>query len=77
MLVDWDGTRILAVEPGEYVTIARQTKGKGEWYVGAITDEQPRPQTLKLNFFRSGQRYNATIYADAKDAHWEKNPQPT
>jgi len=72
--VDWDDTRILAAEPGEYVTIARQAKGKDEWYVGAITDEQPRRQNIKLDFLKPGQRYTATIYADGKDAHWEKNP---
>ena len=72
--VDWDDTRILAAEPGEYLTIARQAKGKDEWYLGAITDEQARAQTVKLDFLKPGQRYTATIYADAKDAHWEKNP---
>jgi hypothetical protein len=72
--VDWDDTRVLAAEPGEYVTIARQAKGKNEWCLGAITDEQPRTQTVKLDFLKPGQRYTATIYADAKDAHWEQNP---
>ncbi|GAA4368588.1 glycoside hydrolase family 97 protein [Hymenobacter saemangeumensis] len=72
--VDWDDTRILAAEPGEYVSIARQAKGTDEWYLGAITDEQARSQTLKLDFLKPGQRYTATIYADAPGAHWEKNP---
>jgi hypothetical protein len=72
--VDWDDTRILAAEPGEYITIARQAKGKAEWYLGAITDEQARSQTVKLDFLKPGQRYTATIYADGKGADWEKNP---
>jgi hypothetical protein len=72
--VDWDDTRILAAEPGDYLTIARQAKGKDEWYLGAITDEQARSQTVKLDFLKPGQRYTATIYADGKDADWEKNP---
>ncbi|QIX60543.1 glycoside hydrolase family 97 protein [Hymenobacter sp. BT18] len=72
--VDWDDTRILAAEPGDYITTARKAKGKEEWYVGAITDENARAQTLKLDFLTPGQRYEATIYADGKDASWDKNP---
>ncbi|HEX8659624.1 MAG TPA: glycoside hydrolase family 97 protein [Hymenobacter sp.] len=72
--VDWDDTRILAAEPGDYLTIARQAKGKDEWYLGAITDEQARTQTVKLDFLTPGQRYLATIYADDKGADWETNP---
>jgi hypothetical protein len=72
--VDWDDTRILAAEPGDYLTIARQAKGKDEWYLGAITDEQARTQTVKLNFLTPGQRYLATIYADGQGAGWETNP---
>lgn len=72
--VDWDDTRILAAEPGDYIITARQAKGKDEWYLGAITDEQARRQIIKLDFLAAGQRYEATIYADAKSADWEKNP---
>ncbi|WP_303311881.1 glycoside hydrolase family 97 protein [Hymenobacter sp. BT730] len=72
--VDWDDTRILAAEPGDYLTIARQAKGKDEWYLGAITDENARNQTVKLDFLKPGQRYEATIYADGKGASWDKNP---
>ncbi|MCC3158497.1 glycoside hydrolase family 97 protein [Hymenobacter sp. 15J16-1T3B] len=73
--VDWDDTRILQAEPGEYVTIARQTKGSRDWYLGAITDEQARQQTVKLDFLPAGQKYQATIYADGKGASWDKNPE--
>ncbi|QDA61921.1 glycoside hydrolase family 97 protein [Hymenobacter jejuensis] len=72
--VDWDDTRILAAEPGDYIVTARKAKGKEEWYLGAITDEQARQQTVKLNFLTPGTKYVATIYADAKDADWQKNP---
>ncbi|RAK69402.1 glycoside hydrolase family 97 protein [Hymenobacter edaphi] len=73
--VDWDDTRILQAEPGEYLTIARQAKGSREWYLGAITDEQARQQTVKLDFLPAGQKYQAIIYADAKGASWDKNPE--
>jgi hypothetical protein len=72
--VDWDKTEILEAEPGDYVTIARKTKGKESWFLGAITDENPRNTEISLNFLTPGKKYKATIYQDGKDAHWEKNP---
>jgi glucan 1,4-alpha-glucosidase len=72
--VDWDDTKILEAEPGDYLTIARKAKGKEEWYLGAITDENTRNSVIKLDFLNPKQTYIATIYADTKDAHWEKNP---
>jgi hypothetical protein len=71
---DWDDTRILAAEPGDYLTTVRQAKGKDEWYLGSITDEQARQQPIKLDFLTPGVRYEATIYADGADADWQKNP---
>ena len=72
--IDWDETKILEAEPGDYVTIARKTKGKESWFLGAITDENPRKSEIKLDFLTPGKKYKATIYQDAKDAHWEKTP---
>jgi hypothetical protein len=72
--VDWDDTRILAAEPGDYLTTVRKAKGRDEWYLGSITDENARQQPVKLDFLTPGQRYEATIYADAGDADWQKNP---
>jgi hypothetical protein len=65
---------VLQAEPGDYVTIARKAKGQDAWFLGAITDEQARQQQVKLDFLTSGTKYVATIYADAKNADWEKNP---
>lgn len=75
--VDWDDSKILNAEIGDYVTIARKAKGKNEWYIGSITDENPRNFSIKLDFLASGKKYKAIIYADAADAHWEKNPMAT
>lgn len=72
--VDWDDTRYLEAEPGDYVTIARKAKGTENWFIGAITDENARTAKVLLAFLASGKKYTATIYADAADAHWEKNP---
>ena len=72
--VDWDDTRILEAEPGDYLTIARKAKGKDEWYLGAITDENARTSTSKLDFLPEGETYVATVYADDASAHYQKNP---
>lgn len=72
--VDWDDTQILEAEPGDYLTIARKTKGKETWFLGAITDENPRSAEITIDFLTPGKKYKATIYQDGKDAHWEKNP---
>jgi glucan 1,4-alpha-glucosidase len=72
--VDWDDTKILEAEPGDYLTIARKAKDKNEWFIGAITDENSRTAMAALDFLDAGKQYAATIYADAKDADWEKNP---
>lgn len=73
--VDWDRTDILEAEPGDYVTIARKAKGKNEWFVGAITDENARTAVIPFSFLPEGEKYIATIYEDGKDADWEANPQ--
>ena len=72
--VDWDDTRVLAAEPGEYITTVRKAKGRDEWYLGSITNENPRQQRVSLDFLSSGRRYEATIYADAPTADWQQNP---
>jgi len=72
--VDWDDTKILEAEPGDFVTIARKAKGKNEWFIGAITDENSREATASLDFLAPNQQYVATVYADGKDADWQKNP---
>lgn len=71
---DWDDTKILEAEPGDYVTIARKAKGKQSWFVGSITDEKPRKTTISLDFLTPGKKYKATVYEDGKDADWENNP---
>ena len=73
--VDWDNSYILEAEPGDYITIARKAKGKNEWYIGGITDENAREAVIDLSFLPKGKKFHATIYADGKDAHWINNPQ--
>jgi hypothetical protein len=72
--VDWDDTKIIEAEPGDYITIARKAKNKEEWYIGAITDETGRTAVIPLNYLNPEQKYLATIYADSPDASWDKNP---
>lgn len=72
--VDWDDTKIIEAEPGDYVTIARLAKGKAEWYLGAITDENARLSVAPLTFLEAGKNYVATLYLDGEKAHWKDNP---
>jgi hypothetical protein len=73
--VDWDDTKIIEAEPGEYITIARKEKGKDNWFAGAVTNANSRTATLPLNFLDTGKTYTATIYADADNADWKENPE--
>jgi hypothetical protein len=72
--VDWDDTRVVEAEPGDYVTIARKAKGGDAWFVGAITDENGRTSRVPLDFLDANRKYVATVYADAPDADWDRNP---
>lgn len=73
--VNWDDTKILEAEPGDYVTIARKAKDKDDWFVGGITDENGRISTIDLGFLDTNKKYEATIYRDAEDAHFDTNPE--
>lgn len=79
--VDWEDTKVLEAEPGDYITLARRAKSVehralsgDEWFIGAITDEHARTATAALRFLDANRDYVATIYRDADNAHWEKNP---
>lgn len=73
--LDWDESKYLEAEPGEYITIARRAKGTDDWYIGCTAGYNGHKSELVLDFLTPGKKYEATIYADAKDAHWENNPQ--
>lgn len=73
--VDWDESRYLAAEPGEYIIAARREKGGQRWFVGGVTNEDARTMTVDFSFLTKGQKYMATIYADAKDTDYETNPE--
>ena len=72
--VDWEESKYLEAEPGDYITIARKAKGTGNWFVGGITDENARTAQLALDFLEPGKKYVATLYADGKEADYKKNP---
>ncbi|WJJ97456.1 glycoside hydrolase family 97 protein [Algibacter luteus] len=73
--IDWNKSRYLEAEPGDYVTIARQEKGSTNWFVGNVNGTKARTSTFNLDFLEKGKKYTATIYADAKNAHYKTNPQ--
>jgi len=73
--VDWDDSRYLEAEPGRYITAARKAKGRGDWFVGCTAGEQGHRSQLRLDFLDPDKIYIATVYADARDAHYLTNPQ--
>ena len=64
----------MEAEPGDYLTVVRKAKGKENWFLGAITDENARKTKIVLNFLTPGKKYKAIIYQDGKTAHWQNNP---
>ncbi|AWM13115.1 alpha-glucosidase [Flavobacterium sediminis] len=73
--VDWDDSKYLEAEPGKYITVARKAKGTQNWFIGNVNGITKRTSKIKLDFLEKGKKYKATIYADAKDAHYKTNPQ--
>ncbi|MDR1743559.1 MAG: glycoside hydrolase family 97 catalytic domain-containing protein, partial [Dysgonamonadaceae bacterium] len=73
--VDWDESRYLEAEPGEYITVARKAKGSGQWFVGNVSGEKGHTSQITFDFLEAGKKYVATIYADAPTAHYKTNPQ--
>lgn len=73
--VDWDDSKYLEGEPGEYVTVARKAKHTGQWFLGSVNGNDKRISKINLDFLEPGKTYIATIYADAKDADYKTNPQ--
>ncbi len=72
--VDWDDSKYLEAEPGDYITVARKAKGTNNWFIGGKCDENGHKSVVKLDFLDKGRTYDCTIYADAPDADYEKNP---
>lgn len=72
--VDWDESRYLEAEPGDYITIARKAKGSENWFVGCTAGDNGHTSNLDFSFLVPGKKYEATIYCDAKNASWDKNP---
>ena len=73
--VDWRRSEYLLAEPGDSIVTARQGKKSGRWFMGGVNDENARTLSVPLSFLENGKTYEATIYADASDAHYRNNPQ--
>ena len=71
---DWDDSRYLEAEPARYITVARKAKGTDRWFIGGKCNEDGHQSDLRLDFLDKGKKYVCTVYADAKDADYEKNP---
>ena len=71
---DWSDSKYLEAEPGDYITVARKAKGTDNWFIGGKCDENGHKSNIKLDFLEKGKKYACTVYADAKNADYEKNP---
>lgn len=72
--VDWDDSKYIEAEPGDYITVARKAKGTNNWFVGGKCDENGHEAVVKLDFLDKGRTYKCDIYQDAKDADYKNNP---
>lgn len=72
--VDFEKSIVLEAEPGDYITIARLAKNKTDWFLGSISDENPRQTKIIMSFLIPGKVYVAHIYSDTKETSWDKNP---
>ena len=71
---DWSDSKYIEAEPARYITVARKAKGTDNWFLAGKCDEHGHKSTVKLDFLDKGRKYEATIYADAKNASYDKNP---
>lgn len=72
--VDWDDSKYIEAEPGDYITVARKAKGTDNWFIGGKCDENGHKAVIKLDFLDKGKTYECTIYSDAPNADYDKNP---
>ncbi len=70
--IDYDETKVLNGSVGEYITTARRSGD--DWLIGSATNEEARTIEIKLDFLTEETQYEATIYADGKDANWLNKP---
>ncbi len=73
--VDWDESKYLEAEPGQYITVARKAKGTDNWFLGNVNGETARTSTITFDFLEKGKKYEATIYSDSSEANYLTNPQ--
>ena len=74
MPVDWDDTRVLTAEPGDYVAIARKGKGANDWFLGTITDENSRTMPISLDFLEAGKTYEANLIPGCRQRRLANQP---
>lgn len=72
--IDWEDSKVINGEIGDYVTIVRKEKETGNWFLGSITDENSLEFTIDLSFLEPEVVYYSVIYKDAPDSHWDNNP---
>lgn len=72
----WFDTKVIDAEIGEFVTITRKDWDSEDWYLGTITNSEPRQVTIPLTFLDQNKKYTAEIYKDGEGADYKTNPYP-
>lgn len=62
----WEDTRVIAGEVGDFIAVGRRCGDA--WFVGAMTDWQPRTLEIPLDFLGPG-RFEAEIWQDAYETN--------
>lgn len=73
--VNWEHTIPLDGAIGDYYVVARKDRSSDDWFIGGVSDENERTVTIKLDFLPEHWTFDADIYRDAEDSHWQTNPE--
>lgn len=61
----WDETKVLNGQIGEYITMARRSGN--EWFIGSMTNSDARALNIKLDFLGSG-KYTLVAFEDTPES---------
>ena len=64
--VNWDDTRVLAAEAGQYIVMAKRRGQK--WFIGGITNDKGREIDVTLDFLPEGKDMQMTSFVDGVNA---------
>ncbi|MBI9064319.1 MAG: glycoside hydrolase family 97 catalytic domain-containing protein [Marinilabiliaceae bacterium] len=64
----YDEYRVIDGHMETFITVARRAGEK--WYIGSLTNREPRTLKLTLDFLKPGQKYKAFLFEDSCETHF-------